>query len=67
MLIDPKFIKSQAEQGAAPDEHNSLKTAIVDFNSLRMDCKPYYPNQSLFEIMIPRELLKKNLSLKKIH
>lgn len=50
-----------------PDEYNSLKTTTVDYDSLKMDCKVYYPNKALFEMMIPRELLKKNMGLKKIH
>jgi len=32
-----------------------------------MDCKPFYEREVLFELMIPKELLKKNLGLKKIH
>ena len=32
-----------------------------------MDLKAFYPHESLFEMMIPRELLKKNLGLKQIH
>jgi 16S rRNA C967 or C1407 C5-methylase (RsmB/RsmF family) len=32
-----------------------------------MDLKPFYPHEALFEMMIPRELLKKNLGLKMIH
>ena len=27
-----------------PDEHGSLKTAAIDYSTLSMDCKPYYPN-----------------------
>lgn len=50
-----------------PDKHESLKTTNIDYSSLKIDCKPYYPNQTLFEMRIPRELLKKNLGLKKIH
>ena len=50
-----------------PDKHDSLKTTNIDYSSLKIDCKPYYPNQTLFEMRIPRELLKKNLGLKKIH
>jgi len=50
-----------------PDEHGSLKTTKIDYSLLRMDCKAFYPNQVLFEMMIPRELLKKNLGLKQIH
>ena len=69
MLSDPEFIRKFTDQNfqAEPDEHGSLKTAKIDYDSLRMDCKPYYPNQTLFEMMIPRELLKKNLGLKQIH
>ena len=32
-----------------------------------MDLKDFYPGRVLFEMMIPRELLKKNLGLKQIH
>ena len=32
-----------------------------------MDVKSFYPHDVLFEMMIPRELLKKNVGLKKIH
>jgi hypothetical protein len=32
-----------------------------------MDCKEFYPNHVLFEMMIPKELLKKNIGLKSIH
>ncbi len=69
LLNDPDFIKRFTDENftVEPDVHGSLKTAAVDYSSLSMDCKPYYPNQTLFEMMIPRELLKKNLGLKKIH
>lgn len=69
MLRHPDFVTSftDASLELQPDEHNSLKTAKVDYSALRMDCKPFYPNQTLFEMMIPRELLKKNLGLKQIH
>jgi 16S rRNA C967 or C1407 C5-methylase (RsmB/RsmF family) len=69
ILRDPGFVKryTEGQPIVVPDEHNSLKTSAVDYDSLRMDCKDYYPNQTLFEMMIPRELLKKNLGLKKIH
>jgi hypothetical protein len=32
-----------------------------------MDVKPYYPMDIVFEMMIPKEMLKKNLGLKKVH
>jgi len=44
-----------------------LRHAQVDFSKLKMDCKPFYPNHVLFEMMIPKELLKKNVGLKGIH
>lgn len=44
-----------------------LKDVKIDFSKLKMDVKEFYPHKSLFEMMIPRELLKKNLGLKKIH
>ena len=44
-----------------------MKEAPIDFGQLRMDVKSFYPHDVLFEMMIPRELLKKNVGLKKIH
>ena len=44
-----------------------MKEAPIDFSQLRMDVKSFYPHDVLFEMMIPRELLKKNVGLKKIH
>lgn len=32
-----------------------------------MDLKPFYPHDALFEMMIPKEMLKKNAALKQIH
>jgi hypothetical protein len=45
-LRDPTFIESYTDASfeIEPDEHGSLKTAKVDYSTLRMDCKPYYPN-----------------------
>lgn len=45
----------------------SMKEVAVDFSKLGMDLKPFYPNKVLFEMMIPRELLKKNAGLKQVH
>jgi hypothetical protein len=66
MLRDPDFITNSTVKDfeVEADEHNSMKTAKIDYASLRIDCKPFYPNQVLFEMMIPRELLKKNIGLK---
>ena len=45
----------------------SIKETQVDFSKLKMDCKPFHPHEVLFEMMIPRELLKKHAGLKRIH
>lgn len=39
----------------------------LDFSKLAMELKDFYPGRVLFEMMIPRELLKKNVGLKQIH
>ena len=47
---------------------DELKNLALDFNKLKMDCKKYYPPGDLvYEMMIPKELLKKNEGLKEIH
>jgi len=69
VLRDPNFINKFTDETITiePDEHASLKTTKIDYSSLRMDCKAFYPGNVLFEMMIPRELLKKNIGLKQIH
>ena len=44
-----------------------LKTQVIDFSKLKMDCKPFYPQDLVFEMMLPKELLRKNEGLKRIH
>jgi hypothetical protein len=44
--------------------YQSMKEVVVDYSALKMELKPFYPGNVLFEMMIPRELLKKNLKLK---
>lgn len=46
LLNDPDFIKRFTDENftVEPDEHGSLKTAAIDYSTLSMDCKPYYPN-----------------------
>jgi hypothetical protein len=46
MLRDANFVRNYTDSDLVmqPDEYNSLKTSVVDYDSLRMDCKPYYPN-----------------------
>lgn len=45
----------------------NMKEVAIDFSKLGMEVKPFYPNKVLFEMMIPRELLKKNAGLKQVH
>ena len=69
MLRAPQFIENYTNKDFEPevDQRESVKTQKIDYDQLSMDCKPYYPGQVLFEMMIPREMLKKNLGLKQIH
>ena len=39
----------------------------MDYSKLKMELKEFYPNDVLFEMCIPRELLKKHAGLKRIH
>lgn len=34
---------------------------------MKIDCKQWYPQDLVFELMVPRELLKKAESLKQVH
>jgi len=44
---------------------DELKNLALDYDKLKMDSKPYYPPGNLvYEMMIPKELLKKNEGLK---
>jgi len=45
----------------------NVKHAVMDFSALKMDVKKYYPLECVFEMMIPKEMLKKNPGLKNIH
>ena len=54
-----------AQQNHGAD--GGLRHAQIDFTKLKMDCKTFYPQNVLFEMMIPKELLKKNVGLKGIH
>jgi hypothetical protein len=39
---------------------NQIKNAKIDKNSVKIDCKVYYPQNLVYELMIPKEFLKKN-------
>jgi len=42
---------------------DALKSLVVDHSTLKMDNKCWYPDDIVFELMMPKELLKKNASL----
>ena len=44
-----------------------LKGIRLDFSTLKMDCKQYYPNDLVYELMMPANLLKKIEGMKQIH
>ena len=48
-------------------DKNQLRTQVIDFSKLKMDCKEFYPQSLVFEMMLPKELLRKNEGLKLIH
>lgn len=66
MLRDPKFIEEYATKDEGQDSFQAvsmaqsgdiereveLRTVQLDFTKLKMDCKPYYPNNLVFEMMI---------------
>ncbi len=45
-----------------------IRNANLDLSQVILEAKPYYPpGDVLFELTVPRELLKKNVGLKAIH
>lgn len=78
MFKDPELIKNNVvvsqEEGEAVNmkqsEHqfsDALKKVQLDVSSMKFDCKAYYPQDLVFELMMPKELLKKHEGLKNIH
>lgn len=43
---------------------DQLKKLVLDHSTLKMDNKCWYPDDLVFELMMPKELLKKNETLK---
>ena len=39
----------------------------MSLGTLKLDCKSFYPQDLVFELMCPKELLKKNVGLKIVH
>lgn len=51
-------------------EHSSktaLRKQAIDFSAMKFDCKDYYPGRLVYELMMPKELLRKNEGLKSLH
>jgi len=46
---------------------DDIKGMKFDSGELKMDCKQFYPQELVYEMMIPGTLLKKVEGLKKIH
>lgn len=46
---------------------NQIKGMRLDFSTLKMDCKGYYPGDLVYELMMPANLLKKIDGMKQIH
>ena len=47
---------------------NTLKNQEIDVNQMKFECKQYYPpGNVLYELDLPREMLKKNPGLKTLH
>ena len=75
MLRHPKFIEEMAKSkentvdakvvSMAHEDmrKEELRTVQLDYSKLKLDCKPYYPHNLVFEMMIQKELLKKNEGL----
>jgi multisite-specific tRNA:(cytosine-C5)-methyltransferase len=70
MFTDKQFIKryylgSDKVEGVSEED---WKNKSLDLSQVQLAAKKYYPpGDVLFELTVPRELLKKNLGLKAIH
>lgn len=82
LFRDPDFIQKYAVKGSELNnkevadikmgqaDHyygDTLKHVSIDYTQLRMDCKQFYPQELVYEMMIPGNLLKKIDELKAIH
>ena len=39
----------------------------MDYATLKFECKKFYPKQLVYELDMPKELLRKNQGLKNVH
>lgn len=73
MFSNPNFIKDMAIEHAEDEkteavgtkhtEHvgkTQLKTATLDFDALKFECKKWYPSQLVWELEMPKDLFRKN-------
>ena len=70
MFGDKHFIEKNFEncQEIKEIQEEDLKNKNLDISQINLENKRYYPpGKVLFELTVPRELLKKNLGLKAIH
>ena len=76
LFKDPQFIENNCieqddanvkEIKMAQADHmysNDLKKIKIDKTALKLDCKSWYPLDLVYELMVPRELLKKSEAMK---
>lgn len=48
------------------NQDQPLRSKKLDFGSVTLKCKEFYPQQLLFEMNVSKDLLKKNAGLQKI-
>ena len=70
MFTDKRFIETYYKEGEQKEgiSEEDWKNKQLDLSLVVLENKTYYPpGDVLFELTVPRELLKKNLGLKAIH
>ena len=70
MFTDKRFIETYFREGELKEgaSEEDWKNKQLDLSQILLENKKYYPpGDVLFELTVPRELLKKNLGLKAIH
>ena len=66
-IKEPESKRLEVDMAQLSHTIDGFKHVNYDFSDLKMHCKNYYPMDIVFEMMIPKEMLKKNIGLKKIH
>ena len=66
-IVDEKQeVKVDMSQKEHPGK-NTLKKQALNYADMKFDCKKYYPLDLVYELMVPKELLRKNEGLKSVH